>query len=233
MRVFGIHSPIIEEGQQLLPLFFELLGGKDLENVVLVITSKVLALSQRRVVSYASEEEFFAHVERKADQVLQKQEKFWLTEVSGMLLPNAGIDKSNAEPGKAILLPEKPEIAARTFWQSLRVHFGIKNFGVLVIDSRVLPFRRGISGIALGWAGFRGVEDLRGETDLHGRKLEVSQLATADNLASMSQQYMRQGDDRVPFVLVEDAAVVFTEEEESPKKAQIPREEDLFFGLSS
>ena len=46
------------------------------------------------------------------------------------------------------------------------------------------PWRNGIVGIAIGAAGLTSLHDLRGEPDLFGRHLAVTETATADELAS-------------------------------------------------
>jgi len=100
---------------------------------------------------------------------------------------------------------------------------------VLVVDSRVVSRRLGISGVALGWSGFHGISDERGKQDLFGKELAVSQIAVADNLASLAQIFFGQSNEQTPFVLFEKCEnIVFTEEEEDPKIAVIAEKDDLF-----
>ena len=73
------------------------------EKSILVITSKVVALSEGRTV--------VAKDERAKEKIIRKESDFavptkfvWLTLKDGMLMASAGIDESNAN-GKLILLP--------------------------------------------------------------------------------------------------------------------------------
>lgn len=84
----------------------------------------------------------------------------------GLILPNSGIDRSNAGEGYFIRFPRDPNATAVRLWQSekefiisLKVS-GIKqrwgvNLGVIVVDSTVQPLRRGTSGLAIAVAGIR------------------------------------------------------------------------------
>ena len=62
--------------------------------------------------------------------------------------------------------------------------------------------RRGCSGVAIGCAGITAVIDDRGRSDLFGRKLEVTQRAVADNIASAAELVMGEADECIPAAIV-------------------------------
>ena len=49
------------------------------------------------------------------------------------------------------------------------------------------PWRTGVVDVAIGAAGVRAVEDLRGATDTHGLRLEMTEVAVADELAAAAE----------------------------------------------
>ena len=83
-------------------------------------------------------------------------------------MANAGIDESNAM-GKIILLPKNSFKSAEIIRKKLQNKFGVKNLGILITDSRLFPLRAGIVGVALGYAGFKGIKNYIGKKDIFGR----------------------------------------------------------------
>jgi 8-oxo-dGTP pyrophosphatase MutT (NUDIX family) len=49
------------------------------------------------------------------------------------------------------------------------------------------PWRTGVVDVAIGAAGIRAVDDLRGATDTHGLRLEMTEVAVADELAAAAE----------------------------------------------
>jgi coenzyme F420-0:L-glutamate ligase/coenzyme F420-1:gamma-L-glutamate ligase len=123
----------------------------------------------------------------------------------GFVAANAGVDRSNvgAFPGKemVLLLPEEPDLAARDLRSRWLPHFE-KALGVIISDSFGRPWRQGTVGIALGAAGIPALNDLRGRPDLFGRRLEVSETALADEVASAASLLMGQANEAHPVVVV-------------------------------
>ena len=108
----------------------------------------------------------------------------------------------------------------------------MKNFGVLITDSRIFPLRVGIVGVALGYAGFKGVRNYIGEKDIFGRVLTMSKTDVADSLATSAVLCMGEGREQQPLALITDAPVMFTEKI-NKKELVINPKEDLylpFFG---
>jgi len=95
----------------------------------------------------------------------------------------AGVDSSNTPRGTVLLLPVDPDASARAIASTLRDRFDVR-VGVLVSDTLGRPWRLGQTDSAIGAAGIRVVEDLRGSTDAAGRPLEATVTAVADELAA-------------------------------------------------
>ena len=98
----------------------------------------------------------------------------------GLIMANAGIDQSNLDAAdhgrRVLLLPEEPDASAQRLKDRLDAHFKA-DIGVIVSDSAGRAWRLGTVGIAIGAAGVPSLWDRRGEKDLSGRPLEVTEVA--------------------------------------------------------
>ena len=148
------------------------------EGDVLAVSSKYIAISENRVVNLdevVASDEALALAERFnmdssiAELVLQEADHifggipmgFLLTWRSGIISPNAGLDRSNIPSGQAVLLPAKPYDSAHNLRDWILETYGVRT-GIVVTDSWLVPGRFGTSGVALGSAGFEPIEDERG-----------------------------------------------------------------------
>lgn len=137
----------------------------------------------------------------ESDDVVGGIPGFLLCMKQGTLLPNAGVDASNAPPGCIVPLPKDPDKSA------VQIREGIyrsckKKIGVIVADSRTHAMRLGCSGVAIGCAGITSVIDDRGRCDLFGHKLEVTKRAIADNIASAAELVMGEADECMPAAII-------------------------------
>ena len=82
--------------------------------------------------------------------------------------------------------------------------------------------------MALGSAGFPALLDRRGERDLFGRVLEVTEVALADQLASAAALVQGEADEGCPVVLVRGLRWPDTAPPTSANVLVRPRERDLF-----
>jgi len=126
---------------------------------------------------------------------------FLLCMKQGTLLPNAGVDASNAPPGCIVPLPADPDASAVRIRDEIDRKCHVK-IGVIIADSRTHAMRLGCSGVAIGCAGITSVIDDRGRSDLFGRKLEVTKRAVADNIASAAELVMGEADECTPAAIV-------------------------------
>jgi coenzyme F420-0:L-glutamate ligase/coenzyme F420-1:gamma-L-glutamate ligase len=125
----------------------------------------------------------------------------------GFVLANAGVDASNVGPMSGdvvLLLPADPDASARRIRAGLAARFGVAP-GVVVSDSLGRPWRFGITDLAIGVAGFRPLEDLRGTPDADGRTMAATVRAVADEIASAAELVLGKAARR-PAALVRGAA---------------------------
>ena len=138
---------------------------------------------------------------QESDSVVGGIPGFLLCMKHGTLLPNAGVDASNAPLGCVTPLPKNPDQSALSIRNAIEGQCGVK-IAVIIADSRTHAMRRGCSGVAIGCAGITAVIDDRGRTDLFGRKLEVTQRAVADNIASAAELVMGEADECRPAAII-------------------------------
>lgn len=146
---------------------------------------------------------------------------------SGIVLANAGVDRSNVrgDDEMVLLLPEDADASAAALKRRLDEHFG-KALGVLITDSLGRPWRKGTTGTAIGCAGVETMNDMRGDRDMFGRILQVAEVATADCIAGAAGLIMGEGDAAMPVVIVRgvDAGT----SAQTARDILRPTEEDLF-----
>ena len=147
---------------------------------------------------------------------------------SGHVMANAGIDRSNMGPGsqdRALLLPVDADASALRLRTALREYWP-QPPAVLISDSFGRPWRLGVTNVAIGASGLPALVDRRGETDRNGRRLEVTQVALGDMIASAGGLVTGEGAEGVPAVLVRGLR---WSAEDRPASALLrPPEEDLF-----
>jgi coenzyme F420-0:L-glutamate ligase / coenzyme F420-1:gamma-L-glutamate ligase len=149
----------------------------------------------------------------------------------GFICANAGIDHSNVHGywGKSedwyLLLPEDPDKSAMEVKQSLETKSGCR-VGVLIIDSHGRAWRLGTIGTTIGIAGIPALVDLRGQPDLFGYKLRITQVAASDELAAAASLLMGQADEATPVILAR--GYPYPLRNSKMKELIRPEDEDLF-----
>jgi coenzyme F420-0:L-glutamate ligase len=228
MQIKPIKTKIFNEDEDLLGFILRYVR-KIPEKSILVITSKIVALSEGRVVlidSKISHDKIWEKIIRAESDFMLRTKYTWLTIKDGMVMASAGIDESNAN-GKFILLPINSFKSAKLIRKELCKKFKIKNLGVLITDSRLFPLRAGIVGVALGYAGFKGIRNYIGKKDIFGRILKMSRTDVADSLATGAVLCMGEGREQQPLALIIDAPVEFVGKV-NKKELLIDPREDLY-----
>jgi coenzyme F420-0:L-glutamate ligase/coenzyme F420-1:gamma-L-glutamate ligase len=164
---------------------------------------------------------------KESDSIVGGIPGFLLCMKHGTLLPNAGVDASNAPPGCVTPLPKNPDHSALTIKHAIKDQTGTR-IGVIIADSRTHAMRRGCSGVAIGNAGITAVIDDRGRSDLFGRKLEVTQRAIADNIASAAELVMGEADECIPAAIIRGLGMPI---DDQTGIESIAAEECLFMGV--
>jgi coenzyme F420-0:L-glutamate ligase/coenzyme F420-1:gamma-L-glutamate ligase len=146
----------------------------------------------------------------------------------GFVLANAGIDMSNVGADgdeHALLLPADPDRSCRELREQLRERTGV-DVAVLVIDSFGRAWRNGTTGTAIGVSGFPALADLRGQPDLFGRPLQITEVGLADELAAAASLMMGQAAEGAPVVLAR--GVPYERRDSSVQELVRPKAQDLF-----
>lgn len=149
----------------------------------------------------------------------------------GFICANAGIDHSNVQGAEGdpedwvLLLPENPDRSAEIIRQKLENETGC-HLGVLIIDSHGRAWRMGTVGTAIGLSGLPGLADLRGQPDLFGFRLRITQVGVADELAAAASLLMGQAAEGTPAVHVR--GFPYALREATLQELLRPEEQDLF-----
>lgn len=147
----------------------------------------------------------------------------------GFVAANAAIDQSNIEGGGAfaLLLPEDPDSSADRLRSAILHRFGIP-VAVLITDSFGRPWRMGVCGVCIGCAGMASLLDQRGKPDRFGRRLRVTQIAAADEIAAAATLMMGEADEGQPMVIVSGVPAVYFSDPVPARALVRPLPLDLF-----
>ena len=189
---------------------------------VLVVTQKIVSKAEGRYLDLARVEPeararelaaitgkdvyLVAAILSEAVEVLRAAPNVLIVATAhGLVLANAGIDQSNLEAGdhgrRVLLLPENPDRSAAQIKARIDAHFGT-DIGVVISDSAGRAWRLGTVGLAIGAAGVPSVLDRRGESDISGRPLEVTEVGFADAVAAAAVMVMGEAAEGRPAALV-------------------------------
>jgi coenzyme F420-0:L-glutamate ligase/coenzyme F420-1:gamma-L-glutamate ligase len=219
LHVFGVNDiPEIAPGADLVALIADAIerGGRAIRHGdVLVVAQKIVSKAEGAVVRLAdvtpsprAVEWAMAHgkdpqvievVLQESARIVRMERGILIAETHhGFICANAGVDASNVEPGFVTILPRDPDASAE------RLRSGV-GAAVIISDTFGRPWREGVVNVALGVAGLRPLVDYRGCLDSHGRRLESTVIALADELASAAEIVMRKTA-RTPVAVVRGAA---------------------------
>ncbi len=219
--------PMVKPGDNLLDIIVDALSamGETLQDDdVLVIAQKVVSkvenryLDLRAVVPTDEAKKLAIEVDkdpRKVQAILDESNEVVRTRKGvlvvehklGFVQANAGIDQSNIDSDgpddehTCLLLPENPDASAAQLREQIKERCGVQ-IGVIINDSLGRAWRIGSMGLAIGVSGFAALEDYIGQRDIYDRKLAVTQVGAADELAAGASLVMGQTTEKTPVVLV-------------------------------
>jgi len=240
--------PMIDEGTDLATVIIEAIaanGGALRDGDVVVLAQKIVSKAEGRLIalSSVSPSTQAADIARQVDKdprlvelILSEAQEVMRVRKGvlivrhrlGLVLANAGIDQSNIDHDgdtRALLLPLDPDASAERIRADLVGRTGA-DVAVMIIDSLGRAWRIGTAGTAIGVAGMPGLVDLRGREDLHGRRLETSELGLADEVAAAASLAMGQADEGRPIVVVR--GVGYDRRDGNAAELIRPRHMDLF-----
>jgi coenzyme F420-0:L-glutamate ligase len=156
---------------------------------VVVVTSKVVSKAEGRLVDVPAdpagrEAARQAAIDAEAVRVVARRGATRIVQTRhGLVLAAAGVDASNVDPSRLVLLPEDPDASARALRAGLADRLGVR-VAVVVTDTMGRTWRTGQTDVAIGAAGLAPLRDHRGQTDPYGNDLEVTAVAVIDELAA-------------------------------------------------
>jgi len=232
--------PLIEEGDNLVEIILSALKGNKISlsnGDVLVVAQKIISKSEGRYAFLndikPSQQAIDLSVQlilNESKEVVRYRKGVLVVEnVLGLIHANAGIDRSNiksdSDNPRVLLLPLDPDKSATEIRKEI-LKKTQKKVGVIINDSSGRAWRNGIVGIAIGSSGAEVLSDLKGNLDLFGNTLEVTEVGKADEVASAASLLMGQGKEALPVVVLKG----LTESEDlNGAKALIRKpSEDLF-----
>lgn len=223
-------------------------GEEVLDGDILAVSSKFVAMSEGRVIDLDSVKPSAeavslsgaAHIPgslaelilREADRIYSTLPGLVLAVKYGMVVPNAGIDRSNVERGSAILYPSDPVASAERLRLQILIDLG-KRVGVVITDSRLMPTRIGTTGVAVAAAGFEAVSDERGKPDLFGNIMRVTRRALADDISAGASLLMGETSESIPAVIVRGSGLTIIDSPIETEELVIKNDDCIFIrGLS-
>jgi coenzyme F420-0:L-glutamate ligase / coenzyme F420-1:gamma-L-glutamate ligase len=237
--------PLIEPGDDLAEIILASIGKADWElqnGDVLVLAQKIVSKAENRIVDLTTvipsprAIELATEVQKDArlvelilsesETVVRRGPGVLIVEHKlGLVMANAGIDRSNVNGGDhALLLPVDPDRSATVIRRAIAARIEV-DVGVLIIDSFGRAWRNGTIGTAIGASGVPTLLDLRGRPDLFGRPLETTEVGWADELAAAASLMMGQAGEGRPVILVR--GLVETGEGSAADLLR-PKQKDLF-----
>lgn len=185
-RVWALPGiPEVRPGDDLAKLIAGAALGEGLPGLadgdVLVVTSKIVSKAEGRILAAEDRE---AAIDAETVRLVARRGTLRVVENRlGLVMAAAGVDASNTRAGTILLLPEDPDASARRIREGLREALGV-DVGVVVTDTAGRPWRKGVTDFAIGAAGVRVADDLRGGVDAYGNPLVATVVATVDELAA-------------------------------------------------
>ncbi|MCF3960650.1 coenzyme F420-0:L-glutamate ligase [Streptomyces fuscigenes] len=181
VRALGTSFPEVRPGDDLAKLIAAAARPGLADGDILLVTSKIVSKAEGRIVRADDRE---AAIDAETVRVVARRGALRIVENrQGLVMAAAGVDASNTPAGTVLLLPEDSDASARALRRRLREELGV-DVGVIVTDTFGRPWRNGLTDVAIGAAGVKVLEDLRGERDSHGNLMSATVVALADELAS-------------------------------------------------
>jgi len=249
INIFALDGvPLVKPGDDLVEIIKDALivsNERLQDDDIVVIAQKIISKAEGRIVSLNSvkpspqAEALATKLEkdpRQIELVLQESKEIVRSKPGvviveqnlGLVMANAGIDRSNVvdqdndHDEYVLLLPKDPDASCDLIRHGINQRLGVK-VGIIVNDSVGRAWRIGTTGHAIGVAGLPAVIDLRGELDMFGKELLVSEQAVADELASAASLLQGQASEGMPVVVIRG----FKSDAEKQKATALIRDREM------
>ena len=235
MKVTAHKTNKITAGENLYKILDDYLPKLE-ERTVVAITSKIISICQGDIIKNDGTVDKETLIKEQADwYFIDDNLKMFGTVIptitNGILIANAGIDESNAD-GYFVLWPKHIDQTTEEIWKYLRKKHNIKNLGIVVTDSRLFPLRYGTIGVGVSWCGFKATQDYRGEPDIFGKPLVMTQKNIFDTLSVAAVAIMGEGNEQTPLTTITDIPFVAFQDhpttQEERDLIKIEKEKDIY-----
>jgi len=200
---------------------------------VLVVTSKIVSKAEGRVLAAADREQ--AITDETVRVVATREHGGGTTRIVenrlGLVMAAAGVDASNTPAGTVLLLPVDPDASARALRAGVSRELGVR-LAVIVSDTAGRAWREGVTDVAIGAAGLRVLDDLRGTPDTFGRPLTATVAALADEIAAAAELVKGKASGR-PVAVVRGVGHLVTEDDGPGARTLVRAASDDLFRLGS
>jgi len=226
-------------------MILEAIGRSQIEiqdGDILVVTHKIVSKAEGRIVDLASikpstkaismakehdkDPRVMELILMESTQILRAKNGIIISETKhGFVCANAGVDQSNVEGDTAVLLPVAPDESAGRIQEAVKKKIG-KEIAVIITDTFGRSFRNGQTNVAIGVAGINPIKSYIGTYDMYGRKLRVTEIAVADEIASAAELVMGKAEG-TPVAIVR--GYIFEKASKTSVKSLLrAKERDLF-----
>jgi coenzyme F420-0:L-glutamate ligase/coenzyme F420-1:gamma-L-glutamate ligase len=220
--------PEIAPGADLAAIVGDALDGLLTDGDILAVTSKIVSKAEGRVVQAADREQ--AITDETVRVVATRPHPGGVTRIVenrlGMVAAAAGVDASNTPSGTVLLLPLDPDDSARRLRAAIEERFAVR-VGVVITDTLGRAWREGQTDVAIGSSGVRLLDDLRGMTDSHGRRLDVTLPAVGDEIAAAAD-LVKGKSAQLPVAVVRGLAHLLDDDAPGARVLVRPAATDMF-----
>ncbi len=250
LELFGLKEiPLVKKGDNIAKIIEDDLNEENiqLENGdIILIAETLISKAEGNIIKMDDvepSEETIAIAEKckkdpklvevilqESNEIVEIGPNFIVTETKhGFVCANSGIDESNVEDGLATPMPKDPDKSAKEIREYLE-ELSKKELAVIITDTQGRAFRVGAIGTAIGCSGINPLWVRIGDTDLYGRALETTEVATADELAAAASLLMGQANEGIPIVIIRgfEAFDTLRDTETGIKPLIRPKEFDVF-----
>jgi len=230
LTVFPVADlPEFAAGDDLVGIICDSIGSILHDGDIIAVTSKIVSKAEGR--QRVADDREDAITEETVRVVATREYPGGTTRIVenrlGLILAAAGVDASNTPVGIILLLPVDPDASALALCTALRARFGVA-VGVVITDTLGRAWRQGQTDVAIGAAGLRVLDDLRGSTDSSGRRLDATIAAVADEIAGAADLVKGKATG-MPVAVVRGLGHLVTELTEPGARSLVrPAAEDMF-----
>ena len=191
LHILGISGiDEVAPGDDVAGLILAALPEPLLDRDIVVVTHKIVSKAEGALLPASNDADRKAIVEGESTGIVRRRGDLVISITRhGFICANAGVDRSNVEPGTVVLLPRDPDASAHRIRRRLEEATGTQ-IGVVITDTFGRAWRRGLVDVAIGVSGLPSLIDYRGTQDTFGTELEVTEVAAVDEIAAAADLVM-------------------------------------------